>query len=75
MINSGPFWSEWFILDPGRLCGFTAFMAMESEGPNQRLHDDLLWLKAVSVSGGLSPSLRVRFGSGVYTHPPKLRGA
>lgn len=75
MINSGPFWSEWFVLHPGQLCGFTAFVATETEGPNLRLHNDLVRLKVVSVSGGLSPSLRVRFGSGVYTHPPKLRGA
>ena len=44
------------------------------EGPNLRFRGDLIWLKAVSTSGGPSPSLRDRSRSAVYTDLPMLRG-
>ena len=43
-------------------------------GPSLQFHGDLIWLKAVSASGGPSPSLRDRTASGVYTDLPMLRG-
>ena len=50
------------------LCGYGVRV-----GPSLRLRGDLIWLKVVSASGGTSPSLQGRCGSGVYTDLPILR--
>ena len=43
-------------------------------GPSLQFRGILIQLKAVSASGGPSPSLQDRSRSGVYTDPPMLRG-
>ena len=43
-------------------------------GPSLQFRGILIQLKAVSASGGPSPSLQDRSRSGVYTDPPMLGG-
>ena len=43
-------------------------------GPILRFRGDLIQLKAVSASGRPSLSLQDRFGSGIYTDLPVVRG-
>ena len=67
--------AAWFTFSSGSivwlqgLCGYRVRV-----GSNLRFCGDLIWLKAVSVSLGPSPSLRDRSRAGVYTDPSMLRG-